>query len=295
MSKFRYIRPESLEEALVLIQELQYDNTPLAGGTDLLVTLRSPDQTYRRLVDISRLNELKIIRQNGNTVTLGAGVTFTEILGSEILRQTAPFLIIACNLIGGPQIRNQGTVGGNVVNAAVCAESLPVLVCLEANVHLKSLSSNRQIALADFVLGDHQNQIQPGELLTHFTFEVPSEGTRTAFLKLGRRNAQAVSRLSVATLGRLGPAGQVEMVRIVPGAVGQRTRRVFQAEELLQNEYPTPERIAASGCKVAEQIVADNGWRWSTEYKEPVIAKLTERALTHILMHRPGLFFGGLQ
>jgi CO/xanthine dehydrogenase FAD-binding subunit len=284
MSKFCYIRPDKLEDALLLMQEPAYINTALAGGTDLLVSLRNSAQQFQRLVDISRLDELKIIQQNENTVSLGAGVTFREILDSEILQQAAPLLITACSMIGGPQIRNRGTVGGNVANAAVCADSLPVLVCLDSIVHLRSLNSTRHMPVTDFVSGYHQTQIQPGEILTHFTFEILPHGVRSVFIKLGRRNAQTISRLSIAVLGRTGGDGKVELVRIVPGAAVPWTKRFVRAEEILLNELPTLELITCCGRMVADEMVAETGRRWSTEFKEPVIARLTERALAQVLI-----------
>ena len=284
MLRFRYVRPANLEEALSMMQEPQFTNTPLAGGTDLLIAIHNSEHPFQRFVDVSRLQELKIIQQERNSITLGAGVTFREILESKLIRQKAPFLVVASGSIGSPQIRNVGTVGGNVANAAACADSVPVLVCLEAEVHLKSLNSTRHMLVTEFVMGKKQTQIQPGEILTHFTFEVPPIGTRTFFIKLGRRNAQAISRLTVAVMGHVDAGEKVDLMRIVPGAAVRRTMRFSHAEKLLLGESPTPELIRSSGRRVAEQMVAENGQRWSTEYKEPVIAKLTERALEQVLI-----------
>lgn len=284
MSKFRYVRPKSLEDAVSYLHEPEFINVPLAGGTDLLVAFRNTDQQGQRFVDISRLQELRAICRNENEITLGAGLTFREIINSSVLMETVPFLVRACSQIGGPQIRNRATVGGNVVNAAICADSLPVLICLEAEVHLKSMLSSRQVPVENFVLGNKKTQIQLGDLLTHFTFKIPPEGTRTSFIKLTRRATQATSRVTVAVLGHLDSNGYVDLIRIVPGAVSSPIERSRAAENYLLQKRPSPEDFHICGQLAAEQILVGNGRRWSTEYKFPVLARLIERVLTEVFL-----------
>ncbi len=279
MPKFDYVRPQSLDQAINLLGDSACISRPLAGGTDLLVYLRHQEPGFDRVVDISLLPELKVIRRDGDIITLGAGVTFTEVIESDILQEDTPFLIEACRAVGGPQIRNMGTIGGNVVNAAACADSLPVLVCLDAAAHLQSLEEKRSFSLTELVMGPNRTQLKQAELLTHFTFQVPPTGVRTAFIKVGRRNAQAISRLTLAAMGRTDPDGQVDFVRITPGAATPHTTRFTQAENVLFGQRPTPELIAAAARQVADTMLSITGRRWSTEYKEPVIVALAERGL----------------
>lgn len=282
MPTFDYVRPESLDQAIKLLGDSAFDSRPLAGGTDILVYVRQQGPTFERLVDVGLLPELKVIRRDGEVITLGAGVTFTEVIESDILQENTPFLVEACRAVGGPQIRNLGTIGGNVVNAAACADSLPVLVCLDAVAHLQSLEGERSLPVAELVTGPNRTHLKRTELLTHFTFDAPPTGVKTAFQKVGRRNAQAISRLTLATMGRLDAGGRVDLVRITPGAATPHTVRFTRAEEMLLGQQPTQELMAAAGRQVADIMVDTTGRRWSTEYKEPVIAKLTERGLRRV-------------
>lgn len=282
MPKFDYVRPESLGEAVGLLNDSSQTSRLLAGGTDLLVHLHHAEPNFNRVIDISRLPELKIIDRAGNTIHLGSAVTYTEVIESSLLRESVPFLVEACQQVGGPQVRNTGTLGGNVVNAAACADSLPVLVCLDAVGCLAGPAGERRMPVADFVLNPNQTQIQPGEILTHFEFEAPPAGVKTAFIKLGRRNAQAISRLTVAAMGRLDDSGKIDVARLTPGAATPRTTRFTAVEDKLLGQPPTAGLLAEAGRQVAETMIAVTGRRWSTEYKEPVIAVLAERALRRV-------------
>ena len=170
------------------------------------------------MVDISRVREMKVITLAGDEIVIGAAVTFTEVAESALLRETAGCLVQASLSVGGPAIRNTGTLGGNVINAAACADSVPALVCLDAVAHLSSLRGTRALPVSVLIEGASRTGIGPGELLTHLTFPLPPAGARQAFTKLGRRNAQAISRLSVAAAGRLDGRGVVDYVRLAPGA-----------------------------------------------------------------------------
>lgn len=282
MARFDYVRARSVDEAIQLLNEPGGINKPLAGGTDLLVYIRQQKPWFDRLIDISTLLELKIIERDDTHIRVGAGVTFTEAIESELLKQMTPFLVEACQSVGSVQIRNLGTLGGNVVNAAACADTLPPLVCLDAVAHLRSTGGEREIAVSDLVAGPNQSQVGDGELLTQFSFPVPPAGARSAFIKLGRRKAQSISRLSMAAIGRTGPKGVVDFVRLTPGAATPRTLRLEEVEALLLGQEPTEGRLIEASKQVAALMLEITGRRWSTEYKEIAILALAERALRRV-------------
>ena len=201
-----------------------------------------------------------------------------------MLQEVAACLVEACLSVGGPAIRNAGTLGGNVANAAACADSLPSLVCLDSVAHLRSLTGERSLLVSDLVTGANRTGLQRGELITHFTFPVPPAGVRSAFTKLGRRNAQAISRLSMAAAGRLDAQGRVDFVRLSPGAATSQPRRFTEVEAMLLGQEPTDELLAAAGVQTAEVMIGMTGRRWSTEYKEVAIQALAERTLRRALV-----------
>jgi CO/xanthine dehydrogenase FAD-binding subunit len=289
MTRFDYVRAHSLEEAIQLLTEPGIVSKPLAGGTDILVYVRQGEPWFDRLVDVSLLPELKTIKGDDTCVRIGAGVTFAEAIESELLNQIAPFLVEACQSVGSPQIRNLGTLGGNVVNAAPCADSLPPLVCLDAVAHLRGAEGEREVLVSELVTRPNQSQVRDGELLTHFSFSIPPEGVRSAFVKLGRRKAQSISRLSMATMGRTTSGGVVDFVRLTPGAATPRTKRFEEIEIMLLGERPTESLLIEAGEKAAALMVETTGRRWSTEYKEIAIKALSERALRRVLRSGIGL------
>jgi CO/xanthine dehydrogenase FAD-binding subunit len=285
MAKFDYVRAQSIAEAVDLLGEAGLSSRPLAGGTDILVYIRQRDPWFDRLVDISQIKELKIIEQQDDEIIVGSGVTFTQATQSQLLQEAAPLLIEACQSVGSVQIRNLGTLGGNVVNAAACADSLPPLVCLEAVAHLSSVEEKRQVPVSELVTSANQTELRTGELLTHFSFKRPPDGVRSTFVKLGRRNAQSISRLSMATMGRTNGQGLVDFVRLTPGAATPRIIRFAAVESFLLDQKPSEDLIVEAGKQTAIFMVETTGRRWSTEYKELSVQALAERTLRQIFLN----------
>ena len=150
MEQFGYIRAASINEAVALLNEPGLKSRPLAGGTDILLQLRHDPHYCDRLVDISQIPELHRIEQRDGWVHIGAAATFNEVLHNPIIKATAPVLAQACQSVGAVQIRNMGTLGGNVVNAAACADSLPALICLDAVAHILTPAGEQQIPVTNW-------------------------------------------------------------------------------------------------------------------------------------------------
>jgi CO/xanthine dehydrogenase FAD-binding subunit len=285
MTDFGYVCAHRLEEAVRLLNEPGYRSRVIAGGTDLLVEARSGEVDFDRVVDVTRVPELKALEVNGptaNHVVIGAAVTFTQLLGHAGLRAHVPLLVEACGHIGSPQIRNAATLGGNVANAAACADSVPALVCLEAEAIIVSPAGETRCRVADLITGTHRTQLSGGALIRAFTFDIPPAGSRGAFERLGRRRSMAIARLSLAALGGCGGDGRVAWLRLAAGAAFARFRRASAVEELVIGQFPSAELFAAAGRRMAELFMVESGKRWSAEWKAPALAALTERALRRV-------------
>lgn len=282
MERFGYIRAQTVSEAVRLLDEAGVRSRVLCGGTDLMVQLRKAPPDFDRLVDVSLIAEMKVIAV-GERMRLGAAVTFAEVMENDWLQQRVPFLVQACASVGAVQVRNTGTLGGNIANAAACADTLPVLVCLDTEVVIASARGERRQAISQFVQGPYKTTLQPGELVVAFEFDAPPPRARTTFVKLGRRNAMAISRLSVAAMGQRDEQGRVCLMRIAPGAAFTHTRRAVEVEEALLGRIPDDETISSAAGLMARAMIAESGRRWSTEYKEPVIVALTRRAIEAVL------------
>ena len=279
MKDLQYARAEGIGEALALLNEEGLRNRVLAGNTDLSLLLRADPALCDRVVDISLIPELHRITRDDGRVTIGAAATFQEVLNDPVILATAPVLAQACSQVGAVQVRNLGTLGGNVANAAACADSLPALVCLDAEARVRSLQGERTWPVAQLVIQPNHTLIPPGSLLVSLSYPIPQPGSHSVFLKLGRRNAMAISRLTVAVLGRLSPSGRIAEVRIVPGAATPQIRRIQPAEQLLLDRRPGTELYAAAARRVVDEMIQLTGRRWSTEFKEPALLVLTQRAL----------------
>jgi xanthine dehydrogenase iron-sulfur cluster and FAD-binding subunit A len=165
------------------------------------------------------------------------------------------------------------------MNAAACADTVPPLMALGATITLQSSTGSRELPLGDLFLKPYQTWANPDELLTAIRFPLLPATARSAFIKLGRRNALSISRLSVAAILEISDDGRIAAARLVPGAAFPIWRRVTAAEQMLIGERPVAALFAAAGRKVAEEMIKETGRRWSTEYKEPVLAVLVRRAL----------------
>jgi carbon-monoxide dehydrogenase medium subunit/xanthine dehydrogenase FAD-binding subunit len=277
---FRYIVARSGQEAVAALHEYGGAARILAGGTDLLVEWRRPGGRMPGVVvDISRIDTLRDISLEGNDVSLGSLTTHAELIRSDVVRSGAALLASAASTIGSPQIRNRGTLGGNIMNGAACADTVPPLIALGATVTLTSGDRDRECHLSGFYSKPFTTVATREELLTQVRFPALPPGTKSAFVKLGRRNALSISRLSVAAVVSVDSSGVIADARIVPGAAYTVWKRTMEAENLLIGKPPSNTLFAEAGRVVADVVIRETGRRWSTEYKEPVIAALVRRTL----------------
>ncbi len=271
-----YKRANNLDEVLFFLSSKK-DIKLLAGGTDLVIEMRKSRTPYN-IVDISKLGELRFIREEGNKIRIGALTTHSEISQSSIVRSKAKPLALASASVGSPSIRNLGTIGGNIVNASPAADTLPALALLNANLILASIDGKRTLSISDFIKGAYKTDIQPGEILIEIEIDSLSPNTFSYFVKLGRRNALAIARLSVAVALNVADS-RITEARIAPGAVFRSPHRVKPAEDYLIGKKPSVESFAEAGKMVSAEMIKTTGIRWSTPYKEPVLAALVRRAL----------------
>jgi CO/xanthine dehydrogenase FAD-binding subunit len=282
MPEFSYVRAFTISEAVALLNEPGVNSRPLAGSTDLILQLRANPSLCDRVVDISLIPELHQIIRRDHKISIGAAATFSEVLTSPIIAQTAPLLVQACAQVGAVQIRNMGTLGGNVANAAACADSLPALVCIDADARILTPQSEQVIPISQLVDKPNHTLIPSGGLLIALEYQVPPVDSRSVFLKLGRRNAMAISRLTVAALGRLDSTGKIAEARLVTGSTTPQICRLKPIEDFLIGKSPSQELFSSVARLTADEMIRLSGRRWSTEFKEPALISLVQRALAQI-------------
>jgi carbon-monoxide dehydrogenase small subunit/xanthine dehydrogenase small subunit len=270
-----YYRPRSLEEALEVLAQREGEVFPVAGGTDILVKAQDGLVSRAALFDVSGVPELRGIEERGEYVWIGAGSTHTEMIESPVLKRWVPALPAACAVIGGPQIRNRGTLGGNLANASPAADTAPPLFVADAVVELVSVSARREIAIGEFFTGPRQSVVARDELL--LGVRVPKRpGVRAAFLRLGQRQAQAISKVSVAAAMTF-REGRPDWVRVACGAVAPTVIRALETEKALMGGGYDALRRAQEAIKKEVRPIAD--LRSTAEYRREMAALLLERVV----------------
>lgn len=218
----------SIEEVIELLHEYGNEAKIIGGGTDIVIALKNEKISPKVLIDISKIEELKKIYQNGEYITIGGGVTFTQIVESNLFQGNMHGLYKACKMVGSPQIRNKGTIGGNIANGSAAADSVPPLIALGAIVTLESKEGKREIPLEDY----YYAPIKENELLTQVKFKRLEKDQILTFSKLGLRKALAISRLTISTFVEL-DNGKIQNVRVASGALGKYPMREAEVEKYL--------------------------------------------------------------
>ena len=280
MQRLSYLKPQTLEEALGYLNEYGEKVKPYAGGTDLMVQLRehaSKLKDVEYLMDVQYLPELRGIEVKDDCISIGCMTSHTEVNESPVLREHVPFLSIASSTVGSTQVRNKGTVGGNICNASPAADTLSPFVALNARLTVVSVDGTREVLVKEAMEKAGKLKFAPNEMATRITID-RLDGWHTAFIKLGRRKALAISRMNCAVALKL-EDGVIADARIAPGCVFATPDRVEKAEELVKGQKPSVELFEKAGLAVSEEMIARTGIRWSTEYKKPVIEALIQRAL----------------
>ena len=235
ISELDFVRARTAEEALRTMHDEQ--RTPIAGATDLYVALNFGTLKPRKFVDIWGVRELRSITTRDGVLVLGALTTYSDAMKSMDVARKLPILAMASRLVGGPQIQNRGTIGGNVANASPAGDTLPVFAASDAIVVLRSLDGERRVPFNEFYTGYRQTAMAPDELIV--AIEVPPVSGPQWFRKVGTRAAQAISKTVVAGIrGKDGP-------RIAFGSVGPTVVRARETERVLANGGTIDEAAAA--------------------------------------------------
>jgi CO/xanthine dehydrogenase FAD-binding subunit len=233
----RYLTPGSVEEALGLLRQHGGAAQVIAGGTDLLLDIRQGNHPPADvLIDITCIPELGEITRKGDRVTVGAGVTHSAIVRSALLGARATCLVEGCGVVGGPQVRNVATLGGNVAHALPAADGTTSLVALDAEVEIAQGGERRWVPIGAMFKGPGQSLLDPTrDLLLRFRFRLCGAGEATAFTRIMRPQGVALPVLGCAAWVRLASDGQtVEDVRVCIGPVGPVPMRAESVEAVLR-------------------------------------------------------------
>ncbi len=282
-----FIQPRTVDETLELLAKQGSDARIINGGTDLLIEIERKIRTPSVVIDVSRIPGLDEINYSDGTFHLGAGVTHNQVVGSQFLRERAYPLVRACWEVGAPQIRNRGTIAGNLITASPANDTITPLWAMGAWVTLKSAArGERTIEFAEFFHGVRKTALEPDEMLTEISFPALKENEVGTFIKLGLRRAQAISVVNVVVIvGFASPATRrspLESAWITLGSVAPTIVAAEEAQKFLVGKTlddATIDQAARLAVQAARPI---DDIRGTADYRREMVRVLVARALRQL-------------
>ena len=223
----------SIEQVLELLEKHKGKAKIIAGGTDIIIHLREEKISPEILIDISKIEKLKKIECEGNRIKIGSAVTYTQIVEDKLFRDNLYGLYKSCKMVGSPQIRNKGTIGGNVANASPAADSIPPLIALGSELKIASTRGERSVNVEDYFSNNDVYGLKENELLIGIEFDKIKENEILSFSKLGLRKALAISRITLSMLIGLDNEQRIENIRVASGSIGKYPMREIDVEKAL--------------------------------------------------------------
>lgn len=276
-------KARSVDEAIGLLAT-HHNTRLLAGGTDILIKLRHGKAGFDELVDIHGLPELRYIRQDdAGNILIGSGTVFADIIESKLLQDRIPMLCDAAQSVGGPQIRNVATIGGNICNGVTSADSAPGLFALNAVLQIQGIGGLREVPIEKFYLGPGEVDLQRSDVVT--AIKITPENYKGAFgyyYKYAMRDAMDIATIGCAVTLKTA-ADTITDYRIAYGVAGPVPIRCPQTEKAVAGQKITPALLEM----IAETVVGDvnprTSWRASKEFRLNIIAELSQRATRQAL------------
>jgi CO/xanthine dehydrogenase FAD-binding subunit len=282
-SEIDVLTPKTLPEALKLLEDNRERVKIIAGGSDVIVQLRDGIIRTNALLNLSSIQELRFIREVDGRISLGALTTYSEIVNSSTIRGKAWVLAQAAEQIGAEQLQNTATIGGNIGNASPAADSLPPLYALDAAVTVRSVEGRRTLPIEEFYVGYRKTALKSNELIEHIDFKPLSSEDAAAYLKLGLRNANAISIVDVAVVLREKIKDAYSMVRVALGAVAPTIIRASACEAALQGKPLDSKRLREAADLAAREASPIDDIRGSATYRRNVVPSLVYEALCNAL------------
>jgi len=272
----RYQRVANEQELLNGLS--QPGSTILSGGTDVMIKLRTGTIQPDILLDVSQIDSLRGIRVEESSLLIGAATTESEIIASPLVQQHVPLLASVLKQLGSVQIRNRGSLGGNVANASPAADSAIPLLVYDTELLLVGSQGERWVQLENFFTGPGQTILDPGEFIRTLRLPIPDAGFRTFFHKVGKRNALTIAIASLGVLIRL-EGDILQDVRIAVGSVAPTPKRLQDVESEVTGRTLDEATVAAARDLIVHAIAPISDVRASADYRKNVIGDLLVRAL----------------
>jgi len=279
-SEIEVLTPHNLDEALNLLHEHQAGVRIIAGGSDIIVQLRDGIIKTEKLLNLLSVKDLRYIRRSRDRIHIGSLATYGDIVNSELTKKHAWILVDAARQIGAIQLQNTATIGGNLGNASPAGDSLPPLYALDAIVVTRSKAGRREIPIEEFFTDYRKTTLKPNELIEETNFKEMSDRDRGAYLKLGLREANAISIVDVAIVLRdRNSDNSYSDTRVALGAVAPTIKRARNCERALVNKPLNTENMKDAAALAANDASPIDDIRGSADYRKQVTVSLVYQAL----------------
>jgi CO/xanthine dehydrogenase FAD-binding subunit len=282
---YELIAPGNLQAVVSLLADEPGQWLPIAGGTDVMVQYAAGKLPARKLISIWNLPELRAIEISPEEIRIGAGCSYTELREHNVIAQEFPLLACAARWTGGIANQNRGTLGGNIVNASPAADSLPALMVYEAELILVSRRGERRVPYVDFHTDYKKMKLGPEELIRAICLGRRFSNYLHYVRKVGARDAQAISKVCVAALGRLrgGVTGSViDDVRIALGSVAPVPLRLTELERIAKGKPVEPELVQWTRKMTSAAIQPIDDIRSTARYRSAVAGNLVAEFLQQL-------------
>lgn len=273
--------PRSLSAVLSLLAREPGQWLPIAGGTDLMVQYASGKLAARKLVSLWNLPELRRIEVSEYEIQIGAACTYTDVRQHALIATEFPLLASAASCTGGIANQNRGTLGGNIANASPAADSLPALLVYESELILVSTRGERRVPYNTFHAGYKQTLLAPDELIRAICLPRRFFGYISYSRKVGARNAQAISKVCMAALGRTAN-GMIDDVRIAAGSVTPVPLRLRRTEEIVRGKALDREIMRAARNAAMAEVQPIDDIRSTAAYRSAVLGNLVVEFLERL-------------
>jgi OHCU decarboxylase len=277
-AEYELVSPGTLDAVLRLLDDQPGQWLPVAGATEVMVMFSAGKLAARRLVNLGNLPELRVVTEDSKTLTLGGGCTFSQIRACAAVQRHFALLAQAASWTGSVANQNRATIAGNLANASPAADSPPALLAYDAELELVSVQGTRRISYREFHIGYKKTALGSGELIRSIILRKPDDGFFSYGRKTGARNAQAISKVCIAGVGRMRDGRAVD-VRIGMGAVAPTPLRLTGVEAVVEGQIIDEGRIAEARRALDAEIAPIDDIRSIADYRRWVAGNLIEELL----------------
>jgi carbon-monoxide dehydrogenase medium subunit len=275
--EFTYLKPTNLMELARMKAEFEEKAMLLAGGTDLVVFIKEGLAKPTHVLDVKRIAELRELSEENHSIFIGAGVTFTELLESKVIKEKLPLLWQCSHTVASVGVRNRATLTGNICSAIPSLDSAPALLVYDSVVHLLSSQNERKISIHEWFLAPRKTAIQPDEIITKIEIPVPNQSQKTTYEKLGRYKGEDLAQAGIGIY-----ADEALNYRLAACAVAPIPARLRKTEVFLQGKKLSSELLEKAAEILLTEISPITDIRSSAQYRNHMMQVMLKRGLENV-------------